>query len=51
MTVMGVGMVRLEGEDYSGLGGALGSIGLLILLYGLVKWLVYYFLAPKQASE
>lgn len=51
MTVTGVGMVRLGGEEYSGLGGALGSIGLLILLYGLVKWFVYYFLAPKQASE
>jgi hypothetical protein len=51
MTGTGLGMVYLGGEDYSGFGGALGTVGLLILLYGLGKWLVYNFLAPKQASE
>jgi hypothetical protein len=52
MLAAGSGFIWIgKSEGYTGLGVALVIMGVLTALYGLVKWLFYYFLAPKPAGE
>jgi hypothetical protein len=52
MLVAGSGFIWIGRSDgYAGLGAAPVIMGVLTVLYGLVKWLLYSFLAPKPASK